>query len=65
LKGNDIQIVLDGSSVVVTLWMVADTCTYQLMIEFYKQLMQNGASRAGVLQQVIIKTMGKYPHIYY
>lgn len=49
-----------ASSVVVSLWQVADHSTEELMTEFYRQLQQH-TDKAQALRQAMLKTMKQYP----
>lgn len=49
-----------ASSVVVSLWKVADESTEKLMVEFYRQLQQH-TDKAQALRQAMLKTMQQYP----
>ena len=49
-----------ASSVVVSLWKVADHSTEALMTEFYRQLQQH-TDKAQALRQAMLKTMAEYP----
>lgn len=49
-----------ASSVVVSLWKVADPSTEELMTEFYRQLQQH-TDKAQALRQSMLKTMQQYP----
>ena len=53
-------------SVIVSLWLVDSPSTYELMLEFYRQL-KKGADKATALQKAQIKIMEKkeYAHPYY
>ncbi len=48
-------------SVVVSLWAVPDVPTSQLMIEFHRQLQQQGKDKAQALRQAMLITMQQYP----
>ncbi len=48
-------------SVLVSLWSVPDAPTAELMVEFYRQLQQNG-DKSQALRQAMLKTKAKHPH---
>jgi CHAT domain-containing protein/Tfp pilus assembly protein PilF len=48
-----------ASSVMVSLWKVADESTERLMVEFYRQLQHTDKAQA--LRQAMLKTMHQYP----
>ncbi|NJS09449.1 MAG: CHAT domain-containing protein [Microcoleus sp. CSU_2_2] len=48
------------SSIVVSLWLVPDAPTAELMAEFYRQLQQN-SDKAVALRQAMLATMRQHP----
>lgn len=50
------------SSVIVSLWQVADESTADLMVEFYKYWRQKTPNKAQALRQAILETKKKYPY---
>lgn len=53
-----------ASTLVVSLWLVQDSTTINLMADWYRGLNQ-GASRASALRQAQINLRKQYPHPYY
>jgi CHAT domain-containing protein len=51
-------------SLVVSLWMVNDKSTAQLMYRFYQEL-NAGLSKANALREAILEVKSVYPHPYY
>jgi CHAT domain-containing protein len=51
-------------SLVVSLWMVNDQSTAQLMCRFYEAL-RTGTSKANALRQAILEVKAAFPHPYY
>ena len=51
-------------SLVVSLWMVNDRSTAQLMCRFYKGL-GDGLTKANALREAILEVKSAFPHPYY
>lgn len=56
-------IVAGASSVIVSLWMVPDAPTAQLMTQFYQSL-QTNSNKAAALRSAMLTTMKQYPEPY-
>ncbi|MGH7595579.1 MAG: CHAT domain-containing protein [bacterium] len=50
-----------ASSLIVSLWIVADDVTQELMVKFYEELAADG-NKARALQAAQLATMKKHPH---
>lgn len=51
-----------ASSVVSSLWSVADDSTSFFMAEFHKQLIDHNATKSAALRTAMLNTMQEYPH---
>jgi CHAT domain-containing protein len=50
-----------ASSLIVSLWMVSDDVTQELMVKFYEELAVDG-NKARALRAAQLATMKKHPH---